>query len=316
MLAIFAIGVGLTNVFGRMVGNERQGWAILAAMGVLFLAGVATAYWAEAPATRRLPRSASISAPSAMQAGGNMEGKEVRFGIANSALCATITTDTSCGAVNSMHDSFTAARRHGAADQHAARRGHLRRRRLRPLRHAAVRDRRGVRRRADGRAHAGISRQEARGQGGQDDDARHLVPAAVDPASPRSRWSSSRASPASSNAGPHGFTEILYAFTEGTGNNGSAFAGLSANTPFYNTTIGLAMLIGRFFVIVPMLAIAGSLAAKKIVAAFGRHLPDRQRSLRRAAGRRHRDRRRPDLLPGRRARAGGRAVRDEAGTLF
>ena len=119
MIAIFAIGAALTNVLGRMVGNERQGWAIFAAMGLLFLAGVATAYWSEAPAIRRSPPSTSIPRHSEMQAGGNMEGKEVRFGIANSALWATVTTDTSCGAVNSMHDSYPADRRHGAARQHA-----------------------------------------------------------------------------------------------------------------------------------------------------------------------------------------------------
>ncbi len=106
MIAIFAIGVGLTNVFGRMVGNERQGWAILAAMGLLFLAGIATAYWAESGGNPQIAALGVDTAPSASQAGGNMEGKEVRFGIANSVLWATITTDTSCGAVNSMHDSY------------------------------------------------------------------------------------------------------------------------------------------------------------------------------------------------------------------
>src|SRR6266403_1865973 len=106
MVAILAIGVGLTNVFGRMVGNEKQGWALLAAMGILFLVGVATAYWAEAAGNPQIAVLGIDTAPSAMQAGGNMEGKEVRFGIANSALWATITTDTSCGAVNSMHDSY------------------------------------------------------------------------------------------------------------------------------------------------------------------------------------------------------------------
>src|SRR5215813_10344554 len=107
MVAIFAIGVGLTNVFGRMVGNEKQGWALLAAMGILFLAGVATAYWAEAAGNPQIASLGVDTAPSALQAGGNMEGREVRFGIANSALFAVITTDASCGAVNSMHDSYT-----------------------------------------------------------------------------------------------------------------------------------------------------------------------------------------------------------------
>src|SRR5262249_3440906 len=106
MVAIFAIGVGLTNVFGRMVGNEKQGWALLAAMGILFLAGFATAYWAEAAGNPQIAALGVDVTASPIQAGGNMEGKEVRFGIANSALWATITTDTSCGAVNSMHDSY------------------------------------------------------------------------------------------------------------------------------------------------------------------------------------------------------------------
>ena len=172
MVSIFALGAALTNVFGRMVGNERQGWAILAAMGLLFLAGVTVAYWAEAAGN---PALAALGLE-----GGNMEGKEVRFGIANSALFATVTTDASCGAVNSMHDSFTAARRHGPADQHPARRDHHRRRGRGSLRHADLRDHRHVRGRPHGRAHAGVPGQEARGQGGQDGDARHPVPALDD----------------------------------------------------------------------------------------------------------------------------------------
>ena len=159
----------LTNVFGRMVGDQRQGWAIFGVMALLFLVGVAVLYWSEAagnPACcAHLPHAIS-------RRGGNMEGKEVRFGIANSALFATITTDASCGAVNAMHDSLTAAGRHDADGHDPAGRDHLRRRRLRPLRHADVRHRRGVRRRADGRAHAGIPRQEDRGARGQDGHAR------------------------------------------------------------------------------------------------------------------------------------------------
>ena len=170
MLSIFALGAALTNVFGRMVGNERQGWAILAAMGVLFLAGVTVAYWAEA-AGNPLVHALGID-------GGNMEGKEVRFGIAMSALFAVITTAASCGAVNAMHDSFTALGGHDPARQHAARRDHRRRRRRRALRHADLRARRDLHRRADGRAHARIRRQEDRGARGQDGDARHPVAAA------------------------------------------------------------------------------------------------------------------------------------------
>ena len=241
-----------------------------------------------------------------------MEGKEVRFGIANSALFATVTTDASCGAVNTMHDSFMPLGGMVPLVNIHARRDHLRRRRLRPLRHAAVRHPRGVRRRADGRAHAGISRQEDRGEGSEDGDARHPDPAAVDPRLHRARR---RASPPGlagpPTPGPHGFSEILYAFTSATGNNGSAFAGLTANTLFYNTTLGFAMLIGRFLMIVPMLAVAGSLAAKKIVPASAGTFPTARRAVRRPAGRRDPDRRRPHLLPGARARPARRAFRDE-----
>ena len=170
MISIFAIGAALTNVFGRMVGNQRQGWAIFAVMGVLFISGVIVCYAAEAHGTTMLDMLGLT--------GGNMEGKEVRFGIVASALFAVITTAASCGAVNAMHDSFTATRRHDPAHQHPARRDHHRRRRRRPLRHAAVRDHRDLRRRSDGRPHARICRQEDRGQGGQDGDARHPGPAA------------------------------------------------------------------------------------------------------------------------------------------
>ena len=258
MISIFAIGAALTNVFGRMVGNQRQGWAILAVMGVLFIAGVTVAYWAEAHGNDAFTALGLT--------GGNMEGKEVRFGIVASALFAVITTAASCGAVNAMHDSLHRARRHDPADQHAARRDHRRRRRRRPLRHAAVRHPRGLRRRPDGRPHAGICRQEDRGEGGQDGDARHPDPAAdVSSAGRRSPWCIPPAVASMANPGPHGFTEVLYAYTSQTGNNGSAFAGLTGNTLFYNITGAIAMLVGRFLMIIPAMAIAGSLAAKKIV---------------------------------------------------
>ena len=153
IVSIFALGAALTNVFGRMVGNQRQGWALLAAMGVLFLAGVAVTYWAEANGTNTLNAFGLT--------GGNMEGKEVRFGIIASALFAVITTAASCGAVNAMHNSFTALGGMIPLDQHGARRNHRRRCRCRPLRHAAVRRAHSVRRRTDGRPHAGICRQES-----------------------------------------------------------------------------------------------------------------------------------------------------------
>ena len=267
LVAIFAIGAALTNVLGRMVKDERQGWAIFAAMGLLFLAGVTTAYWAESHGNPAIAAFNVDSAPSAMQAGRQhgRQGGAVRPG--------------AFGVVGDGHDrhlvrrgqfdarQLSADRRHGADDQHAARRGDLRRRRLGALRHPRLRDRRDVRRRADGRAHARISRQEARGEGGQDDDPRTPEPAAVDPRLDRAGdGPASRASPASPMAGRTAFSEILYAYTEGTGNNGSAFAGLSANTMFYNLTIAGAMLIGRFIFVIPLLAVAGSLAQKKLLA--------------------------------------------------
>ena len=270
MVLIFGIAAALTNVFGRMVGDERQGWAVFSVMGLLFLGGVLVAYWAEAAGN---PAFTALGID-----GGNMEGKEVRFGIANSALFATVTTDASCGAVNAMHDSFTPrSARPDPAVQHPAGRDHLRRSRLRPLRHADVRHRRRCSSRASmvGRTPE-YPRQEDRGQGSED--------GRCSPSSSCrcrfSTWDSPRSPPSPrqglagpANAGPHGFSEILYAFTSATGNNGSAFAGISANTMFYNSTIGLAMFIGRFLMIVPMLAIAGSLAAKKIVPASAGTFP-------------------------------------------
>ncbi len=264
MVAIFAIGVALTNVFGRMVGNERQGWAILAAIGLLYIAGVAVCYWAESHGNPAIAALGVDTAPSALQTGGNMEGKEVRFGIANSALWATVTTDTSCGAVNSMHDSYLPL---GG---------------MVPLINMLLGEVivGGVGSGLYGILLfaivalfvAGLMVGRTPEYLGKKLEAKEVkmtmlailclplsilvftaIAVVVEPGLA-----------GMSNAGPHGYTEVLYAYTEGTANNGSAFAGLSANNFFYNTTIGLAMLIGRFFVIIPMLAIAGALAAKKI----------------------------------------------------
>ena len=181
IVLIFSIGAALTNVFGRMVGDQRQGWAIFTVMGILFLGGVTLCYWAEGKGNPIIAALGVDQRPSELQSGGNMEGKEVRFGIANSALFTTVTTDASCGAVNNMHDSLTPL---GG---------------MVPLvnillgeiifggvgcwviRHAAVRDPGGVHRGPDGRPHAGISRQEDRGEGGADGDARDPDPAGVDP---------------------------------------------------------------------------------------------------------------------------------------
>jgi potassium-transporting ATPase potassium-binding subunit len=265
VLLIFSIGAGLTNVFGRMVGNERQGWAIFAVMAALFLAGTVTTYWAEAAGNPQFAALHIEQAPSALQAGGNMEGKEVRFGIANSALFTTITTDASCGAVNTMHDSllplagmvpmvnimlgeiifggvgsglygmllfvivamFVAGLMVGRTPEYLGKKLEAKEVKMAML---------------------GILILPLSMLG-------FTALAAVLPAG----------TGATANAGPHGFSEMLYAYTSATGNNGSAFAGLSANVPFWNDTLGLAMFIGRFLMIVPMLAIAGSLARKKIV---------------------------------------------------
>jgi len=255
MLSIFAIGTGLTYTFGKAVGNTRQGWAILAAMMTLFLAGTAVTYWQEAAGN---PVLHGLGV-----AGGNMEGKEVRFGIAASSLFSVITTAASCGAVNAMHDSFTAL---GG---------------MIPLINIQLGEV------VIGGVGAGIygfllfailavfvaglmvgRTPEYVGKKIESREVKLAVLAiAVLPliilgfTALASVTQAGLAGPL--NKGPHGFTEILYAFTSGVGNNGSAFAGLSANTPFYNGLLGVAMWIGRFFIIIPMLAIAGSLAAKK-----------------------------------------------------
>lgn len=256
MLAIFAIGAGLTNTFGRMVGNERQGWAILAAMLVLFVVGVAVAYWAEAQA------NPALVALGVDPSGGNTEGKEVRFGVALSALFATVTTAASCGAVNAMHDSFMPL---GG---------------MIPLINMQLGEVivGGVGAGLYGMLLfailavfiAGLMVGRTPEYLGKKIEAREVKMAmlailclpllmlglsAVALVLPEARASIQ-------DAGPHGFSEVLYAFTSAAANNGSAFAGLSGNTPFFNTTLALAMFVGRFFVIVPMLAIAGSLAGK------------------------------------------------------
>jgi K+-transporting ATPase ATPase A chain len=255
MLSIFVIGVGLTWCFGKAVGNTRQGWAILAAMMILFLIGTTVTYWAEAAGNPILHQLGV--------AGGNMEGKEVRFGIAASALFSVVTTAASCGAVNSMHDSFTAI---GGmiplfnmqlgevviGGVGAGIYGFL----LFAILAVFV---------------AGLMVGRTPEYVGKKIEAREVklavlaisvLPLVILGFSALSSVNAAGlAGPL--NKGPHGFSEILYAFTSAVANNGSAFAGLTANTPWYNGFLGVAMWIGRFFVIVPMLAIAGSLAAKK-----------------------------------------------------
>jgi K+-transporting ATPase ATPase A chain len=255
MLSIFVIGFGLTWTFGKAVGNPRQGWAILATMLAIFLVGVTVTYAQEAAGN---PIIHHLGA-----AGGNMEGKEVRFGIAASALFSVVTTAASCGAVNAMHDSFTALG--GMIPLFNIQLGEV----------------------VVGGVGAGIygfllfailavfvaglmvgRTPEYVGKKIESREVKLAVLAiAVLPLVILGFSAIASVVPAGLagplNKGPHGFSEILYAFTSAVGNNGSAFAGLTANTPFYNGILGVAMWIGRFFVIVPMLAIAGSLAAKK-----------------------------------------------------
>jgi K+-transporting ATPase ATPase A chain len=265
ILLIFSIGAALTNVFGRMVGDQRQGWAIFAVMGLLFLAGTATTYWAEAAGNPAFHALHIDSTASALQAGGNMEGKEVRFGIANSALFATITTDASCGAVNTMHDSLMPLAG------------------MVPLVNIMLGEIifGGVGSGLYGMLLfavlavfiAGLMVGRTPEYLGKKIEAKEVKMAMLAililPLSILGFTALAVVIPdglaGPANSGPHGFSEVLYAYTSATGNNGSAFAGLSANTQFYNSTLGLAMFIGRFLMIVPMLAIAGSLAAKKIV---------------------------------------------------
>ena len=255
MLSIFLIGFGLTWTFGKAVGNTRQGWAILSAMLILFVAGVSITYWQEA-AGNPILHQLGIT-------GGNMEGKEVRFGIAASALFSVVTTAASCGAVNAMHDSFTAL---GGmiplfnmqlgevviGGVGAGIYGFL----LFAILAVFV---------------AGLMVGRTPEYVGKKIEAREVKLAvlaiAILPLTILGLTALSSVAEAGLagplNKGPHGFSEILYAFTSAVANNGSAFAGLTANTPWYNGLLGVAMWLGRFFIIVPMLAIAGSLAAKK-----------------------------------------------------
>jgi potassium-transporting ATPase potassium-binding subunit len=272
MLSIFAIPAGLTVTLGRMTGSPMHGWAVFAAMSLLFFAGVTVAYRSESQPNPLL--HGVDQHVTSQQAGGNMEGKEVRFGIANSALFATVTTDASCGAVNSMHDSFMPL---GG---------------LVPLANIMLGEIifGGVGSGMYGMlimivltvfiAGLMVGRTpEYLGKKIESYDIKMamlyvlifplviLVFAAIASLSPTYGLSSLN------NAGPHGLSEILYAYASATGNNGSAFAGLNANTHFYNFTLAAAMLIGRFLMIVPMLALAGNLANKKPVPASSGTFP-------------------------------------------
>jgi K+-transporting ATPase ATPase A chain len=265
MVSIFALGASLTNVFGRMVGNQRQGWAILGAMGVLFVAGVAVTYWAEAQGNDAF-RALGLT-------GGNMEGKEVRFGIVASSLFAVVTTAASCGAVNAMHDAFTALG--GMIPLINMQLGEI----------------------IVGGVGAGLygmllfvviaifvaglmvgRTPEYVGKKIEAKEVKMAMLAILVLPLMYLGWTAVAvvyppAVASVANPGPHGFSEILYAFTSQTGNNGSAFAGLTGNTPFYNVAGAISMLGGRFWMIIPAMAIAGSLAEKKIVPPSAGTLP-------------------------------------------
>jgi potassium-transporting ATPase potassium-binding subunit len=273
MLAIFAIAAGLTHTFGKMAGDRRQGWALFGAMGILFLVGAACAIKAEQAGNPQFAAMGINQTASATQSGGNMEGKEVRFGIVNSALWATITTDTSCGAVNAMHDSFTPL---GG---------------LVPLLNIQIGEIifGGVGSGLYGMLVmavlavfiAGLMVGRTPEYLGKKIEGREmklamlfilifptviLLPAGI-------AMVTKSGLAGISNPGPHGFSQILYAFSEASANNGSAFGGLNANTPFYNVTLGVVMLFGRFMMKIPVLALAGSLAAKRAVPASAGTFP-------------------------------------------
>jgi K+-transporting ATPase ATPase A chain len=265
IISIFAIGAALTNVFGRMVGNQKQGWAVLAVMGVLFVAGVIVCYAAEAHGNDAL-NALGLT-------GGNMEGKEVRFGIVASALFAVITTAASCGAVNAMHDSFTAIG--GMIPLINIQLGEI----------------------IVGGVGAGMygmllfvilsifvaglmvgRTPEYVGKKIEAKEVKMAMLAILVLPLMYLGWTAvamvvPSAVASMNNPGPHGFTEVLYAYTSQTGNNGSAFAGLNGNTLFYNVTGAVAMFVGRFWMIIPTMAIAGSLAAKKSIPASAGTFP-------------------------------------------
>jgi K+-transporting ATPase ATPase A chain len=284
MVLIFALGAGLTYTFGKMVGDTRQGWALFGAMAVMFLAGTFICYWAEQRGNPMLTSMGLENTYTGSQPGGNMEGKEVRFGNPMTALFATVTTDASCGAVVAMHDSFTPI---GG---------------LVPLFNIQTDEV------IFGGVGAGLYSMliyaivavfigglmvgrtpEYVGKKIEQKEVKMAIIAvlatsmailgftalsSIAPFAKGGYWNAPGAAVANTNNnGAHGFSEVLYAYSSGAGNNGSAFAGINANTPWYNLTIGLDMLIGRFFFIIPALAIAGSLAAKKLIPVTSGTLP-------------------------------------------
>lgn len=295
LILIFLIPAGLTYTFGVMVGDRRQGWTIFSACAVMFLAGVFVCYWAEQKGNPTLEKLGIASHASLTQPGGNMEGKEARFGIAASALFATVTTDASCGAVNGMHDSFTplgglvplfniqtgevifggvgaglygillyaivavfiAGLMVGRTPEYVGKKIEQKEVKMAMVALIATAFSILVFAAFSSVLHFDAPTKDAKG-------------ASV----PHSYWNPPGPATANlNNSGPHGFSEDLYAYTSATGNNGSAFGGINTNTPWYNLTMGLAMLIGRFLFLIPLLAAAGSLAMKKKIPSTSGTLP-------------------------------------------
>jgi potassium-transporting ATPase potassium-binding subunit len=272
MLLLIGIAAGLTNVLGRMVNDERQGWAIFAVMGILLFIGVTIVYWSESHANPPLAAFDVDSAPNALQAGGNMEGKEVRFGITPSALFATVTTDAG-GAVDAMHDSFL------------------------PLGGMVLIVNMALGEVTFGGVGSGLygmlafaivtmfvaglmvgRTPEYLGKKLEASEVKMTMLSLLSYSlSILGCTALAAATPQGvagiGNSGPHGFSEILYAFASATGNNGSSFAGLSTNTLFYNMVLAVAMAMGRFVYVIPLLAVAGSLARKKRVAPLAGSVP-------------------------------------------
>ena len=295
IILIFAIPAGLTYTFGEMVKDRRQGWAVFGACSVMFLAGAFACYWAESKGNPTLDRLGIERSVTATQPGGNMEGKEVRFGIAASTLFATVTTDASCGAVNSMHDSYTplgglvplfnietgevifggvgaglygillyaivavfiAGLMVGRTPEYVGKKIEGKEVKMAML--ALIATAFSI------LVLSAISAVIPFQSPGKDAKGQTVAHSYWNPPGP--------ATANLSNSGAHGFSEDLYAYTSATGNNGSAFAGLNANTPWYNLTLGLAMLIGRFFFLLPLLAAAGNLAGKKKIPSTSGTLP-------------------------------------------
>ncbi len=310
ILSIFAIGAGLTYTFGKMVGNVRQGWALFGAMAFMFLGGLSLCYWSEAKGNPNVAQLGVMTQASITQPGGNMEGKETRFGIANSALFATVTTDASCGAVNSMHDSYTAlggmvpllnimcdevifggvgaglfgmlmyavvavfiaGLMVGRTPEYLGKKIEKFEVRMAVLAvlilfanvvlWTALGDNINFPPGANSQTFTDAQKAD-------EDKLVKVHPAAfwnhVNNSSPSNYYGATWNNV--NNSGAHGFSEILYQYASQTGNNGSAFAGLTGNTPYFNATGGIAMLVGRFLMIIPLLAMAGSLAKKKAVPA-------------------------------------------------